>query len=98
MANLALRLPQNAPGAFFVDETCIDCDLCRSTSPAFFSRDDLAGSSYVYRQPLTPEEVAQAEESRLACPSESIGNDGVVVPPPAELHSTRPQVIPSYRQ
>src|SRR5215471_6541724 len=26
MANLALRLPENIPGDFFVDSTCIDCD------------------------------------------------------------------------
>src|SRR5438874_471593 len=75
MAKLVLRLPQNAPGAFFVDDTCIDCDFCRSTSPAFFTRDDLAGTSYVYRQPLSAEEIEQAEECRSACPSESIGRD-----------------------
>ena len=29
MANLALRLPENVPGDFYVDSTCIDCDACR---------------------------------------------------------------------
>ncbi len=80
MAELAYRLPQNTLGAFYVDDTCIDCDLCRSTSPAFFGRDDATGYSYVHRQPVTAEEIEQAEESRLACPTESIGNDGPTSP------------------
>jgi len=31
----------------------------------------------VHRQPVTPEEFAEAEEGRLVCPAESIGKDGV---------------------
>ena len=76
MPSLNHRLPKNVPGPYYVDDTCIDCDLCRSTAPAFFTRDDATGYSYAYRQPLTPEELAEAEEGRLACPTDSIGNDG----------------------
>jgi len=36
MANLEKRLPENAPGDFFVDSTCIDCDACRQIAPAVF--------------------------------------------------------------
>jgi ferredoxin len=32
--------------------------------------------SIVHQQPVTPDELALAEEAREACPSESIGNDG----------------------
>lgn len=88
MADLINRLPQNVPGPFYVDDTCIDCDQCRSNAPLFFTRDDESGSTYVYRQPLTPEEFAIAEDARLGCPTESIGNDGIartaVEAPPAE--------------
>src|ERR1043165_5829513 len=28
MASLQQRLPENVPGDFFVDSTCIDCDTC----------------------------------------------------------------------
>ena len=76
MATTTERLPQNVLGRFYVDASCIDCDICRSTAPAFFRRDDDIGFSVVYRQPLTPEELALAEEAREGCPSESIGNDG----------------------
>ncbi len=76
MADLRTRLPQNVPGPYYLDDTCIDCDMCRSDAPAFFARLEDTGSSYVYRQPVTPEEFAQAEAARLSCPTDSIGNDG----------------------
>jgi ferredoxin len=76
MANFADRLPQNVAGRFYVDSQCIDCDLCRETAPNVFARHDESGFSYVYRQPLTPEDVALAEEALQGCPVEAIGNDG----------------------
>ena len=44
------------PGKFYVDDQCIDCDLCRETAPANFTRSDDGGYSYVFKQPTTPEE------------------------------------------
>jgi ferredoxin len=70
------RLPRNVPGAYHVDASCVDCDLCRNTAPDFFKRDDEMGMSIVYFQPITSEERAWAEEARESCPSDSIGNDG----------------------
>jgi hypothetical protein len=29
MANFNKHVPENVPGEFFVDSTCIDCDTCR---------------------------------------------------------------------
>jgi ferredoxin len=80
MAERTERLVQNAVGAYYVDSSCVDCDLCRNTAPDFFKRDDEIGMSFVYRQPSTPEELSLAEEARLGCPTESIGDDGVPVP------------------
>ena len=77
MANRNDRFPQNAPGPYYVDSSCIDCDMCRATAPDFFRRDDEIGFSVVFRQPVTPAEFAAAEEGRLGCPTESIGNDGL---------------------
>lgn len=76
MAEKANRLPQNMPGPYYVDDSCIDCDLCRTTAPDFFRRNDEIGFSVVYRQPVTPEERSVAEEARQGCPTESIGDDG----------------------
>jgi Ferredoxin len=77
MADRIERLPRNADGAYYVDSSCVDCDLCRNTAPDFFQRDDETGFSFVYRQPITAEERALAEEARQGCPTESIGNDGI---------------------
>jgi ferredoxin len=76
MAITSDRLTQNVTGRYYVDSSCIDCDLCRSTAPAFFTRDDEIGFSIVHRQPVTPEDAALAEEAMDGCPSGSIGNDG----------------------
>jgi ferredoxin len=76
MADKHLKNPESVPGKFYVDNTCIDCDLCRNIAPNFFTRYDEGGYSYVFRQPQTPEEIAQAEEARTSCPTETIGNDG----------------------
>ena len=77
MADKTNRLPQNVAGAYYVDSSCVDCDLCRNTAPDFFNRDEETGFSFVYRQPVTPEESGLAEEAKLGCPTESIGNDGL---------------------
>ena len=76
MASTTERLTENVIGRYYVDASCIDCDLCRGTAPAFFTRNDEIGFSVVHRQPVTTDEIALAEEAREGCPSESIGNDG----------------------
>lgn len=77
MAEKSLRLSHNIPGRYYVDSTCIDCDLCRQTAPEFFQRNEDIGMSVVVRQPETPFEFARAKAALDDCPSESIGNDGV---------------------
>ena len=76
MANKNEKNQGNAPGAFYVDSSCIDCDMCRETAPATFRRNEDIGFSIVYQQPATPEEIALANEAMIGCPTESIGNDG----------------------
>src|SRR6476646_9341986 len=71
IANLALRLPENVQGEFFVDSTCIDCDACRQIAPASFR--DHGGQSSVYRQPHNPGELHRALMALVACPTASIG-------------------------
>jgi ferredoxin len=76
MADAANKYSQNITGAYYVDDQCIDCDLCRETAPANFTRDDDGGHSYVYKQPETDDERAQCEEAMAGCPVEAIGSDG----------------------
>lgn len=76
MADRNSKVPENVPGRYYHDNTCIDCDLCREMAPQFFRRQEEGGYTYVFRQPVTAAEIAMAEEARLACPTDSIGNDG----------------------
>lgn len=73
MARLAHRLPENAPGDFFVDDRCIDCDLCRQLAPDTFSRADRPGQSYVAHQPGSDGERDRALRALVTCPTASIG-------------------------
>jgi ferredoxin len=75
MATLSERLPENLPGRYYVDASCIDCDQCRALAPQIFTRND-QGLSFVSQQPTTSEEIAQVEDILSGCATSSIGNDG----------------------
>ena len=76
MADIANKYPENVTGSFYVDDQCIDCDLCRETAPANFTRNDDGGHSYVYKQPENDAESALCKEAMEGCPVEAIGNNG----------------------
>jgi len=71
MAEISKKLNGNAPGEFYVDSSCIDCDLCRQIAPEVFRED--GDASIVCRQPGTPAETLRAEMALLTCPTASIG-------------------------
>jgi ferredoxin len=76
MADIANRYPENVTGKFYVDNQCIDCDLCRETAPTCFTRNDDGGYSYVFKQPENEDEEKQCKEAMEGCPVEAIGNNG----------------------
>ena len=51
MANPGKSVPDNVPGDFFVDTTCIDCDTCRQIAPQVFAEGP--GTAFVHRQPAS---------------------------------------------
>lgn len=71
MANPAKAVPENVPGPFFVDTTCIDCDTCRQLAPATFA--EAAEYSFVQLQPRDQTELRAALHAHIACPTGSIG-------------------------
>jgi len=71
MANVQQRLPENVPGDFFVDESCIDCDTCSQLAPAVFR--DHGEQCSVYRQPESETDTRLALMALVACPTGSIG-------------------------
>ena len=76
MADAANRYSENIAGKYYVDNQCIDCDLCRETAPDNFKRNDDGGYSVVYKQPASPDEEARCKEAMEGCPVEAIGNNG----------------------
>src|SRR5581483_5636492 len=83
MADIANRYGENVTGKFYVDNQCIDCDLCRETAPDNFTRSEEGGYSYVFKQPGSPEEEARCKEAMEGCPVEAIGSNG----DGAQIHS-----------
>ena len=76
MADVANKQPESVEGKFYVDDQCIDCDLCRETAPENFKRQEDGGYSYVYKQPENDDEATQCQEAMEGCPVEAIGEDG----------------------
>ena len=71
MAQTTLSRPENVSGDFYVDSTCIDCDLCRQLAPRTFH--PAGDQAAVYRQPAMEEEIQQALKALVTCPTASIG-------------------------
>lgn len=76
MANVNRKFHNNAPGAYYVDDSCICCDACVSEAPDFFEMDEDEGHSFVKKQPQTEKEIEICESALAACPVEAIGNNG----------------------
>jgi glyoxylase-like metal-dependent hydrolase (beta-lactamase superfamily II)/ferredoxin len=71
MARLSERLPDNVPGDFYVDRSCIDCDTCTRIAPGLFAPAD--DHSFVARQPGDAPERLRALMALVSCPTASIG-------------------------
>jgi glyoxylase-like metal-dependent hydrolase (beta-lactamase superfamily II)/ferredoxin len=71
VANLQQRLPENVPGDFFVDSSCIDCDTCSQLAPGIFR--DHGDQCSVHHQPETDAETQLAMMALVSCPTGSIG-------------------------
>ncbi|MEO8216173.1 MAG: ferredoxin [Acidobacteriota bacterium] len=94
MADPTDKLPGQAAGRFFVDSQCIDCDLCRSTAPENFLRNEEDGYSYVSRQPDNADQEFVVRDALKNCPVDAIGedlaeNDSARAAPDAGLRKTQ---------
>ena len=76
MAEKDSKIEGNVPGKFFVDDNCIDCDVCRQSAPDNFGPNEEGGFSVVIKQPESPDEEELCREAMEACPVEAIGDDG----------------------
>ncbi|MEJ8637044.1 ferredoxin [Streptomyces sp. MS2.AVA.5] len=64
------RLPLD--GRFHIDDTCIDCHLCRDLAPDNFESDDENEIHYVCKQPEDESELEGVLDAYESCPSNSI--------------------------
>lgn len=68
--------PDNAPGDFFIDTTCIDCPICRQAAPGIFG--DVPDQAVVARQPSGSDELLRTLIGLVSCPVGSIGSHAPV--------------------
>ncbi len=76
MADFTQKWPQNVPGRFYVDQDCIDCNLCSEIAPDNFKIEEGEGHDFVFKQPEGDGENELCREAMDSCPVESIGDDG----------------------
>ncbi len=76
MSDKSKKVAATVAGKFYVDSTCIDCNLCRETAPKNFKRNEDGGYSFVSLQPATPAEEADCKQALEECPVQAIGEDG----------------------
>ena len=82
MARRDMRHPAGAPGSWFVDDRCIDCDAARHVAPGLIARNPDDGVSVFVRQPETEQDLAMAWRAVLVCPTRSVGHETIHQPPP----------------
>ena len=72
VGDLSYKMPRaaNTPGNLFVDESCIDCDVCRWMCPSIFSRKGV--KSIVHKQPEEDNDKLRAYAAMISCPVGSI--------------------------
>ena len=76
MSDKNKKVAATVAGKFYVDSTCIDCNLCRETAPRSFKRNEDGGYSFVFLQPASPAEEADCRQALEECPVNAIGEDG----------------------
>ena len=69
------RHPENAPGEWYVDRSCIDCGASRNVAPGLIA--ERGGQCVFVRQPESADDVLQAWRARLLCPTASIHTESV---------------------
>ena len=76
MADQSQKYPDNVPGKYYVDETCIFCNLCESLAPDNFRAQDDGTHDVCYKQPSSEDEEIACQEAMASCPVNAIGDDG----------------------
>lgn len=76
MADKSNKLSENAPGKWYVDDTCTPCRVCLDEAPSLLKYTEDESKVYFFKQPEGPDEEAAAQAALEICPTEAIGSDG----------------------
>ena len=76
MADKNSRQPENVPGKWYVDTSCVPCNSCMDEASNLLRYSADQSHVYFFKQPATPEEEQCAQRALEICPTGSIGNDG----------------------
>lgn len=74
MADSNDKVDGNVDGPFYVDSSCIGCQLCVAVAPDYFTMGD--SYAFVENQPEDAAGEADCESALEQCPVNCIGNDG----------------------
>ena len=72
-----LRLPDNAPGKYYVTDACNGCGRCFSVALQNFMYTNDASMYYIIQQPVDPREEDDIREAISVCMMDCIMDDGV---------------------
>ena len=76
MADKTSKQPENVPGKWYVDQTCVPCSVCMEEAPTLLKWNEDQTHVFFAKQPSSPEEEAAAQKALEVCPTGSIGTDG----------------------
>ena len=75
MADSGLRTEVNIAGRYYVDSSCVHCELCQTLAEDHFAT-TAVGEGYVYNQPRNTAEMERCNHAKENCPVGAIGDDG----------------------
>jgi ferredoxin len=76
MADKSNKQPENVPGKWYVDTTCVPCNSCMDEAGNLLKYSEDQSHVFFFKQPASPDEEQAAQKAAEICPTGSIGNDG----------------------
>ena len=76
MADAANKVSENVTGPYYVDETCIACEVCVGEASNNFKMTDDGDYAFVFKQPENDQEKTECDSALESCPVSAIGDDG----------------------
>jgi len=73
MADFRSKRPDNVPGKFFIDDTCISCAACWQAAPQNIDTHPIETYAFITKQPETREEHEHCLTAKKLCPVGAIG-------------------------